>query len=287
VVEVTNSIRVHDEGDAPAALAPVRDWWDANVCGSQNTDEARYTREYFAEIERHRYGQEPFIHSFAQFTCHRGERVLEVGVGAATDFTQWVRAGALATGVDLTPAANPPARRRLALEGLEADDLRVGNAEALPFADDTFDVVYSWGVIHHSQSIENALREIVRVTRPGGVCKLMLYHRRSLCAAYVWLKWALLRGRPWRSISWCLANHVESPGTKAVTRGEVRGMLRRAGVGAARVDAVLTYHDRLDGHPVVRPLGHFLSRVAGDQRGWFLLIEFEKPDGASGAGRTT
>jgi len=69
--------------------------------------------------------------------------VLEVGVGAGTDFVNWVRADAQACGVDLTPAGVALTRERLALEGLQAD-VRVADAEALPFPDGMFDIVYSW-----------------------------------------------------------------------------------------------------------------------------------------------
>lgn len=258
-------------------LQGVREWWESHVCGSQNATAEKFSKEYFTEIEHHRYAQEPFIQQFAEFERYKGKSVLEVGIGAATDFTQWVRAGARAHGVDLTPAAILHAQRRLAVEGLKAVDLRVANAEALEYADEEFDLVYSWGVLHHSASIEKAMSEVVRVLRRGGRGKIMLYNRRSLTAAYIWLKWGLLRGRPLRSISQCLASFVESPNTKAVTRDEVRSMLSRLSLRVDRIESVLTYQDRLDGYPSIKWLGHALTKVVDPKRhGWFLLIEFTK-----------
>jgi ubiquinone/menaquinone biosynthesis C-methylase UbiE len=259
-------------------LAQVRNWWNETPCGTQNTSATPLSRTYFDEIEAHRYSQEPFIFSLAQFTRHRGQRVLEVGVGAGTDFAQWVRAGAHAHGVDLTQAAIDHVRARLQLEGLTADDLRTGNAEALDYPDGYFDVVYSWGVLHHSPSISRAVSEVVRVLRPGGTGKLMLYNRHSLTAFYIWLKWAVLTGHPFRSISYCLAHFVESPDTKAVTRAEVERLLHTLGVTPVSINSVLTYQDRLEGYPRLRPLGSILSRlVDSSRRGWFLLVEFRKP----------
>ena len=132
-------------------------------------------------------------------------KVLEVGVGAGTDFLQWVRAGAGTYGVDLTEEAIEHARRRLDVYGLTAKDIRVADAEAPPCGNDTFDVVYSWGVIHHTPDTERALAEIVRVCRPGGRLKVMIYNRHSLLAYRTWVRFALLRGRPGRSLSWVLA----------------------------------------------------------------------------------
>ena len=80
-------------------------YWNRATCGTDVTLATKYSREYFEEIEHYRYRMEPEIFSFAQFTRYRDKRVLEVGVGAGTDFLQWVRAGAKAYGVDLTPAA--------------------------------------------------------------------------------------------------------------------------------------------------------------------------------------
>ena len=256
----------------------VRDHWDAQACGTQNTAQPKFSREYFDEIEALRYQLEPFIFSFAQFTRHRGQKVLEVGVGAGTDFVQWVRANAEAYGVDLTPEAIEHVRNRLAVYGLQARDFRVADCESLPFEDETFDLVYSWGVIHHTPDTAQALAEIVRVLRPGGMAKLMVYHRHSLVGLYQWVKWALLRGRPWRSISWCFHNCVESPGTKAFTRSEVLRMLQPQPVENLQIRTILTRQDRLGGHnPLARGVARLMTTIAGpDRAGFYMTIQFRK-----------
>src|SRR2546422_11441280 len=83
----------------------VKAFWNRKSCDTQYAQSEKFSREYFEQIERWRYSDQPFIHSFAQFTRYHGKRVLEVGFGAGTDFIQWLRAGAEASGVDLTEEA--------------------------------------------------------------------------------------------------------------------------------------------------------------------------------------
>jgi ubiquinone/menaquinone biosynthesis C-methylase UbiE len=122
--------------------------WNDEACGTRGV--AKTDRKvFFGQIECERYKWEPYIRTFAQFQRGRGKKVLEIGVGAGTDFVNWVRNGAQAVGIDLTEMGTELTRERLALEGLTADVMR-GDAECLPFRSNTFDVVYSYGVLHHS-----------------------------------------------------------------------------------------------------------------------------------------
>src|SRR5580700_7009769 len=206
--------------------AEVKAFWNRQSCDTHHAQSGKFSAEYFEEIEQWRYEDQPFIHSFAQFSRYRGKRVLEVGIGAGTDFIQWLRVGALASGVDLTEEALDNVRHRIDAYGLpEPESIQVADAENLPFAGDTFDLGYSWGVLHHTPDTEKAVAELVRVVRPGGEIKLMLYNRHSLYAWRYWIKYALLRGQPWKSVRWAISNHVESLGTKGYTTKEVYRML--------------------------------------------------------------
>jgi SAM-dependent methyltransferase len=257
----------------------VREFWTGRPCGIDVATSPRYTRGYFDEIEAYRYAVEPEILSFAQFTRWHGRDVLEVGVGAGTDFLQWVRAGARARGVDLTEEGVRHVRERLALYGLAAEEVRVADAEQLPYEDESFDLVYSWGVIHHSPDTLRALEEILRVLRVGGTAKIMIYNRHSLSVYYKWIYYALLRGRPHRGLRWVLHHHQESIGTKGYTLGEVRRLLARYPVRVRTLTAPATWkYDLLRDRPLPFRVGaSILAAILGRERcGFFLAFEVEK-----------
>jgi len=158
--------------------ARVRDFWQANPCGANFAKAEIGTREFFAELEAHRYATEWHIPEVIGFERWRGSDVLEVGCGLGTDGVSFARHGAFYTGVDLTEASIALARKRFALEGLTAE-LRTADAENLPFPDDGFDLVYSHGVLHHTPDTQRAIDEVHRVLRPGGTAMVMLYHKNS------------------------------------------------------------------------------------------------------------
>jgi len=156
----------------------VRTFWQAHPCGTKFSDAEIGTRAFFERIEAHRYEKEWHIPAAANFANTRGLRVLEIGCGLGTDGAQFAKAGADYTGVDLTNAAIELARRRFELFGLTGK-LQVADAENLDFPDESFDVVYSHGVLHHTPDIDAAVQEIHRVLKPGGRAIVMLYHRGS------------------------------------------------------------------------------------------------------------
>jgi ubiquinone/menaquinone biosynthesis C-methylase UbiE len=260
-------------------LSEVHEYWTRKSCGSGVSSARKYSREYFEEIEQYRYEIEPEIFSFAQFTRYRGQKVLEVGVGAGTDFVQWTRAGAVAHGVDLTEEAIEHVRRRLDCYGLEAV-VQVADAERLPFPDESFDLVYSWGVIHHSPDMERAFGELARCARRGGTIKVMIYHRHSLHVLYWWFRYALLRGRPFRTFADVMFHHQESLGTRAFTRAEIRELAGRHRVAIVRIDVSASpFYDLLGGRSIVLQVAaHVLACLLGSNRcGWYMRVEMRKP----------
>jgi SAM-dependent methyltransferase len=198
----------------------VRHFWEQIPCGTRGVD-ANDRRRFFEQVERERYEWEPYIRSFAKFEEGKGRHLLELGVGAGTDFINWVRAGAIATGVDLTEQGVALTLERLALEGLTAD-VRVADAENLPFAPNTFDLVYSYGVLHHSPNTPKAIAEVHRVLRPGGTARIMIYHSPSWIGLTLWAIHCAAKGKPWHTPRWAVYHHLESPGTKSYRRGEAR-----------------------------------------------------------------
>jgi SAM-dependent methyltransferase len=156
----------------------VRAFWQANPCGVKFADAAPGSRRFYELVEEHRYTKEWHIPAAADFAGARGLRVLEIGCGLGTDGAQFAKAGADYTGVDLTEAAVELARKRFALFDLPGK-FQTADAENLDFADESFDLVYSHGVLHHTPDTARAIREIHRVLRPGGRAVVMLYHRNS------------------------------------------------------------------------------------------------------------
>lgn len=169
-----------------------REQWSQDPCGAKYGAKYEFaTREFFDEVERHRYLEyAPWMPSVMGFDSFKGKRLLEVGCGMGTDLLQFARGGALCTGVDLTPRSVEISSLHFGLYDLRADFV-LGDGERLPFADNSFDVVYSNGVLHHTPDTARAVRELHRVLRPGGVAKVMLYHRHSL---YYWTEIILHRG---------------------------------------------------------------------------------------------
>lgn len=261
----------------------VHDFWERAACGEDLYLQG-VGKDSYADQARMRYELEPYIESFADFAAWRGKRVLEIGVGLGADHQRFAAAGAHLSGLDLTERAVALTRERLALFGLRSE-LSVGDAENLSFPDASFDLVYSWGVIHHSPNTARAVEEIHRVLRAGGVARVMIYHKWSLVGYMLWTRYALGRLRPWMTLTDVYARHLESPGTKAYGVGEARRMFDR--FTSVEVRTVLTHGDLLESAAGQRHRGALLSiarlawprallrRVARGQ-GLFMLIDATK-----------
>lgn len=275
---------VQATANAPLKEA-VRSFWDAASCGEE-LYLAGSEAEDFEQQAKARYQLEPYIADFAGFTKTSGQRVLEIGVGLGADHEQFARAGARLTGIDLTDRAIENTRRRLSVFGL-ASDLKVADAEKLPFADGSFDMVYSWGVIHHSPDTPQAAREILRVLAPGGRFAVMIYHRYSMVGYMLWLRYGLARLRPFTSLDTIYSRYLESPGTKAYSVEEAKALF--AGAKDVRAWTVLTHGDLLEGAAGQRHTGAVLSlarkvwprgliRKTMPTQGLFLLVQGTKSD---------
>lgn len=233
----------------------VQDFWQRASCGEELYLEG-VGRAGYQEQARLRYQLEPYIERFAAFDTAAGRSVLEIGVGLGADHQRFAEAGARLTGIDLTERAVGHVRRRLELFGLRST-LSRGDAEHLSFADGSFDIVYSWGVIHHSPDTPRAVAEIHRVLRPGGVARVMIYHTWSLVGYMLWLRYALLRLRPWMTLAEIYSKYLESPGTKAYTRKQAQAMF--SAFDKVEISTVLTHGDLLESAAGQRHGGAILS----------------------------
>jgi SAM-dependent methyltransferase len=242
----TDSIVEPGNSQASARIAEqkseVRQFWDADPCGSRYLEQ----KQDFEAHARSRYSLEPYIADFAKFNSSRGLKVLEIGVGMGADYLEWLKAGANATGIDLSPASIEKARRRCELAGYQAN-LRVADAENLPFPSNSFDIVYSYGVLHHSPDTPRCIREACRVLRPGGKARIMLYHHPSLTGLMLWLRYGIFRGK---SLRQSVYDHLESPGTKTYTGAEANSLMQ----GFCDIEARLVFSpgDLLQHQPSAR-----------------------------------
>lgn len=263
--------------------ADVRNFWNEASCGEHLLLDAADKSGYVVQMAK-RYTLEPYIEGFAGFDRVHDLDVLEIGVGLGADHQRFAEGGARLTGIDLTDRAVEHTQRRFALFGLRSD-LRVADAEALPFADESFDVVYSWGVLHHSPDTLRTINEIWRVLRPGGVARVMIYHTHALVGYMLWLRYGFLAAKPWRTLADIYANHLESPGTKAYTVDEARELFQRFVKG--QITTVLTHGDLLESDAGQRHRGWLLTlakrlwpskflRWAMPDHGLFMLIEAKK-----------
>jgi 2-polyprenyl-3-methyl-5-hydroxy-6-metoxy-1,4-benzoquinol methylase len=159
-------------------LDDVRIFWNNNPCGSDYSS-ADDRKKYFEEIEKHRYTKIRSIIGIADFDKYSGKKVLEVGCGVGTDGRQFVKNGAIYYGINLDEGSTNLAKESFNLFGVEGEIFQM-NAEKMQFEDNTFDHVFSLGVIHHSPNTEEIAREMYRVLKPGGTIGVMIYNRTSI-----------------------------------------------------------------------------------------------------------
>ena len=269
------------------SIADVQRYWDARPCNIRHSTKPVGSREYFDEVEARKYFVEPHIPAFADFERWRGKRVLEVGCGIGTDSINFARAGAQLTAVDLSSESLRLAAERADVMGV-ADRIEFiqANAEELTarLTGEPYDLVYSFGVVHHTPRPNLALAAMRALTVPGGTLKLMVYHRRS------WKVFSIVaangHGRFWKTDE-LVAEHSEAqtgcPVTFSYTRREARELVERSGfrVQELWVDHVFPYRVReyVNYRYVKEPYFRWMPEAlfSGFERrlGWHLLVTAE------------
>lgn len=222
----------------------VQHFWNEGSCGEVYASD-NLQSDYYTSHSKKRYELEPYICNFARFNEGSNKDVLEIGVGMGADHLEWAKSKPKSlTGIDLTIRAITHTKKRFSLEGFESE-LKVADAEDLPFEDNSFDLIYSWGVLHHSPDTQQAINEVYRVLRPGGVARIMIYHKYSITGYMLWIRYALLKGRLNRSLNDIYGNYLESPGTKAFTQNETQKMLKK--FSKIETNIQLSFGDLLEG----------------------------------------
>lgn len=295
------------------------DFWTGNQPGFRFARSPVGTRAFFDEVTAHRYELEPHIADVVGFERWSGRDVLEAGCGIGTDGARFSAAGARYTGLDATGSALALARRRFALDDLPGRFV-AGSVTRLPFPDESFDLVFSHGVVHHVDDTGAAVRELHRVLRPGGTLLVMVYHRRSfnyyvtvmlvrrLLAALLLLpsvapRLARLTGeaeevlaghrellvthgtRYLRDHRLFLSNNTDGPGnrlSKAYSRAELRQLVPPE-LRPLRTDVRYLNLRLYPGG--TRLASTRLATLAERRVGWHLYLEGTKSEGAGSSGR--
>ena len=252
--------------------------WNTDHCGAERgEDHEPGSLGFFQSVERDRYQDyAPWMAETIGFSRYAGRRVLEVGGGLGTDLAQFVKAGAAVTDCDLAAGHLEMARRNFAVRGL-AGSFLLGDGETLPFRDGSFDVVYSFGVIHHTPDTERAVAEFHRVLRPGGEVIVMVYAKHSW--NYWYRDWWLLgiRGGLLRTMTMSdiLAQNTEySPsGARPLVKVYTASQCRRIFAGFREVSICKR---QLTAYEIPRLLRFLPLGAWGRLMGWNLIVRARK-----------
>jgi SAM-dependent methyltransferase len=215
---------------ADVEIQAVRDYWNRRPCNIRHSTAEIGTEEYFNQVEARKYFVEPHIPAFAEFERWRGKKVLEIGCGIGTDTMNFARAGADVTAVDLSSESLKLARKRAEIFNL-TDRIKFYEANAERLADfvppQKFDLVYSFGVVHHSPHPEKIIEQIRgNYVQTGSTLKLMVYYR------YAWkVLWILLtegKGQFWKIDEYIARNSEAQTGcpvTYSYTKNTVKDLI--------------------------------------------------------------
>lgn len=156
----------------------VRDYWNRHIHDLEITTHPVGSPGFFADLDQYHFEKLHHLPRLVDFDGYRGQRVLDVGCGAGTDLVRFARGGAIVTGVDVAASAIALARENVRQQGLEAD-LREADGEDLPFADESFDLVYAHGVVQYTTNDRALVAECRRVLKTGGTAVFQVYNRVS------------------------------------------------------------------------------------------------------------
>ncbi len=269
-------------GFGKATVGDVQRFWDARPCNIRHSKSRIGTKKYFNEVEKRKYFVEQHIVSFAQFDKWRGKSVLEIGCGIGTDTINFARHGAKVTAVELSKKSLDIAKRRAKVFGLQNKiKFYLANVEELsktvPIR--RYDLIYSFGVIHHTPHPEKAIKEIKKYADKNTVFKLMIYNRYSWKVLWILFKYG--KGAFW-TLDELIARHSEaatgSPVTYVYSRTQAKKLLRGFKIKDICADHIFPYQIPDYKKYRYRKVWYFrylpksLFRLLETSIGWHLLI---------------
>jgi len=224
-------------------IAEVKEYWDRRPCNIRHSPKPVGTREYFDEVEARKYFVEPHIPGFAQFERWKGKKVLEIGCGIGTDAVNFSRHGADLTAVELSEKSLEICKKRFEVYGLKAR-FYLGSAEELSsfVPVEPYDLIYSFGVIHHTPNPERVFEEIKKYCKPETEIRVMLYSRWSW--KVFWIIMTYGKGTFWKADE-LIRTYSEAQTGCPVTwyyffRG-IRRLMKDYGIIEMRKDHVFPY----------------------------------------------
>jgi ubiquinone/menaquinone biosynthesis C-methylase UbiE len=264
-----------------AARKNAQDLWSEFPCGAVDGKETA-DLEYFRRVEERRYAEtDQWLTRILPYDGYRNKKVLEIGIGQGTDLTQFAKNGAICYGADITDE-----HLRLTAENFKAHGYTVGlckcDAATLDFPDNSFDFVYSIGVIHHIPDADRVLKEIARVLKPGGRFLGAVYRKWSAFHLFQKLLFdGLLTGKLYRLGYAGLLATLERGADGVLVKPYIRLYTRktfaqlceaaRLRVVACKVCHLQESHFGILAHLFRRNVSGLETRL-----GWYLVIEAEK-----------
>ncbi|AMM40507.1 type 12 methyltransferase [Candidatus Desulfofervidus auxilii] len=224
-------------------IEEVQSYWDSRPCNIRHSPKEIGTKEYFDEVEARKYFVEPHIPAFAEFEKWKGKKVLEIGCGIGTDTINFARAGAQVTAVDLSEKSLEIAQKRARLFGYDIKFYQA-NAEELSrwLPLEEYDLIYSFGVIHHTPHPEQAISEIRKYMGLNSVFKMMVYHRYSWKVLWILLVYG--KGQFWK-LDELIARYSEAqtgcPVTYTYTKESVKELLKHFKIIKVQVEHIFPY----------------------------------------------
>jgi len=250
----------------------IKAYWNAQPCNIKHSDHAVGTEQYFDAVTAKRYRAEPHILDFAGFHHWRGQRVLEIGCGIGTDAEQFARHGADYTGIDISQESLDLSRDRFKLYGLSGKFVHgsVTDVEFLKSLGE-FDLVYSYGVLHHFPGMRDHLANIKTLLRPQAELRFMVYAKNS------W-KYAMIQ----KGLDQFEAQ-AQCPYAEAFTRDEIYALMQ----GIFHIERIRQEHcfmynvpaykqGRFELEPWFAAMPEVMRAAVREYLGWHLLIKARK-----------
>ena len=243
----------------------VQSWWNSSPCCSKATTKLPETRQFYEEVDLYKDTYEPFTDGIADYALWKGKRVLEIGCGLGKDFSRFAAAGAKAIAIDMSYRSLELTKKRLEIFGLKGDFF-FADGEDLPFKDNSFELIFSWGVIHHTPDTQKVIDEIYRCTKSdGGKVIIMLYGKHSFVNFKFNMRYLFKSNKAAQ-----LAAYTDGEGnplSKVYSRKEARKMFSRF-----KNIQITAYESKSTPYAKIFNIFKGLEKYFG----WFMVIKAEK-----------